>query len=100
MRERLIDPPRNRYGSLLGAEAQTGIRIKDPDAPLTVPATLSPWAPSSQPSREEIDELIALLPSFENTDETIAEWSKGSIDWEAKWATLPYPSYSDAITAR
>lgn len=51
------------------------------------------------PTPREIDELLAFLPAFEDPAEPVAEWSKGSVEWESKRATLSYPSYSDAVMA-
>jgi len=50
-----------------------------------------------EPTPEEIEELLALLPGFEEPGRSFAEWSKGSVDWERKIATLPYPGYADDV---
>ena len=54
-------------------------------------------ATEREPTREEIEELLALLPGFEEPGRSFAEWSKGSVDWERKIATLPYPGYADDV---
>ena len=54
-------------------------------------------ATERETTAEEVLELLAFLPGFEEPGRSFADWDKGSFDRERKIATLPYPNYAEDV---
>jgi hypothetical protein len=57
------------------------------------------WREERPPTVEEVAELLAYLPHFENRKEPFAVWEGGWIDKEKKQFAWPYPTYADDVRA-